>query len=175
MDDGEGDERASKAVFGAIWSRGAWLPPSPEGFWKDMMGRDGWPQYWEVLQAEGRHMQRGSPGALGFGSSDVSLNSKLSFFSCCLRGFIAFEEIVIDAVIALGTLRSRTKAFLLMSGTLPDTQHFLSLARPKYRLPSPLEHNWEGGFLYSACSWYGGPLTSFSQSSFGGENGITTF
>lgn len=81
------------------------------------MGRDGWPQYWEVLQAEGWHMQRGGPGAPGFESSAACLNSKSSFVSWSLRGFIVFEEILIEAVILLWTVRSRAKAFLLVSDT----------------------------------------------------------
>lgn len=90
-------------------------------------------------------MQRGGPGAPGFEFSAVSLNSKSSFVSWHLRGFIAFEEILIEVVIPLGTVRSRAKAFLLVSGTLPDTQHSLSFVRRKHKLPSPLEHYQEGG------------------------------
>lgn len=71
-----------------------------------------------MLQAEGQHMQRGGPG---FEFSAVSLNSKWSLVSWRLRGFIAFEETLVEVVIPLGTLRSRAKAFLLVSA--PNLTH----------------------------------------------------
>lgn len=104
----------------------------------------------------------------------LCLNSKWSFDSCHLRGFIAFEEIFIDVTIPLGTSRSRAKAFLLVLGTLPDRQHFLSLARLNHTLPSPREHYQEGGLLRSPCSVTEVVLPVSLRAVLGGENRITT-